>query len=341
MSKRNLISEIEEKNARASNKYLHGNLELYDLEASSRRIDELDATMRALHIMGIASCIEVSVREAIKRLVDSGAPYIERAEYFKEHIKFDFSLTKALSDGTITFGDLVSHSLPVSRLEHVASHFESLFSDKGQRKKFNKIISEIRTYVEPSEEELFGGSAAGRAQQAAPFLVGDPGSLLMDIASIFEIRHLVAHEANFKAVSSDDLSKFLKSARIFVDCLYELVEQDLNPGRSRNGYGGSIQEMARAGAIQAGALAIQGRIMSKIPSVESIECDLTNLFSATACAFDAYHQAESSFRLSLHGMLTGNAMRNIESDVTAKLWQHRSDYLMNIEKLVDMYAGLK
>ena len=64
MSKRNVISEIEEKNARASNKYLHGNLELYDLEASSRRIGESDATMRALHIMGIASCIEVSVREA-------------------------------------------------------------------------------------------------------------------------------------------------------------------------------------------------------------------------------------------------------------------------------------
>ncbi|WP_321784422.1 HEPN domain-containing protein [Burkholderia pyrrocinia] len=338
MSKRNVISEIEEKNARASNKYLHGNLELYALESSSRRIDESDATTRALHIMGIASCIEVSVREGIKRLVDSGSPYIERVEAFKEHIKFDFSLTKALSDGIITFGDLVSHSLPVSRLEHIASHFESLFGDKDQRKKFNRIISEIREYVEPSEEELFGEGQAGQTQKTAPFLLGDPSNLLLDIASIFEVRHLVAHEANFNAVSSDDLSKFLNSARLFVNCLYELVEQDLNPGRSRNGYGGSIQEMARAGAIQGEALAIQERIISKIPSVKSDEHDLVDLFGATICAFDAYHQAESSFRLSLHGMLTGNAMRNIESDVAIKLWKHRAEYLIDMEKRVEGYS---
>ncbi|KDB06757.1 hypothetical protein LIG30_0378 [Burkholderia sp. lig30] len=334
MSKRNVISEIEEKNARASNKYLHGNLELYDLEASSRRIGESDATMRALHIMGIASCIEVSVREAIKRLVDSGSPYIERAEAFKEHIKFDFLLTKALSDGTITFGDLVSHSLPVSRLEHIASHFESLFCDKDQRKKFNRIISDIREYVEPSEEELFGGGQAEQKQKTAPLLLSEPSGLLLDIASIFEIRHLVAHEANFNSVSSDELSKFLNSARLFVNCLYELVEQDLNPGQSRSGYGDSVQAMARAGAIQASALAVQERIMSKISSTESTEHDLAALFRAATCAFDAYYQAESSFRLSAHGMLTGNAMRNIESDVTIKLWQHRMDYLTSIEEII-------
>ncbi|WP_155639045.1 HEPN domain-containing protein [Burkholderia cepacia] len=340
MSKRNPISEIQEKNARASNKYLHGNLELYDLERSAQKIDESDATMRALHIMGIASCIEVSVREAIKRLVDSGTPYLERAESFKDHIKFDFLLTKALSDGTITFGDLVSHSLPVSRLEHIASHFEFLFSNKDQRKKFNKIISEIREYVEPSEEELFGDGKAGQAQQTAPFLIDQPDNLLLVIASIFEVRHLVAHEANFNAVSPDDLSKFLKSARLFVNCLYELVEQDLNPGRSRNGYGGSIQEMARAGRIQSEALAIQEKIMPKIPLIKSNEHNLIDLFTATTSAFDAYHQAELTFRLALHGMVTGNAMRNIESDVTTQLWQHRTDYLNNIDRLVEMYAGL-
>jgi hypothetical protein len=105
MTKRNLITEIQEKNARASTEYLHGNIELYALEASFSRLNESDATMRALHIMGIASCIEVSAREAIKRLVDSGDPYLERAESFKDHIRFDYLLTKALSTGKITFGE--------------------------------------------------------------------------------------------------------------------------------------------------------------------------------------------------------------------------------------------
>ncbi|MEQ7778527.1 hypothetical protein, partial [Xanthomonas sp. WHRI 8356] len=113
MSKRNLITEIQQKNARASGRYLHGNLELYELESSFRRLVESDSALIALHVMGIASCIEVGVREAIKRLVDSGSPFLDRSEIFKDHIRFDFALTRALSATQITFGDLVSHSLPV------------------------------------------------------------------------------------------------------------------------------------------------------------------------------------------------------------------------------------
>src|SRR5687767_7172774 len=97
MSKRNVIFEMQEKNARASSKFLHGNIELYQLEASFRGLNESDGALIALHVMGIVSCIEVGVREAIKRLVDSGGAYLERAELFKDHIRFDFSLTRALS----------------------------------------------------------------------------------------------------------------------------------------------------------------------------------------------------------------------------------------------------
>ncbi|WP_044527710.1 HEPN domain-containing protein [Herbaspirillum sp. B65] len=340
MSKRNLILEIQEKNARASSQYLHGNLELYALQESAQKFGESDTTLRALHIMGIASCIEVSVREAIKRLVDSGAPYIERAELFKEHLRFDFALTRALSEGAITFGDLVSHSLPVSKLEHVSSHFESLFSDKDQRKKFNKIISEIRVFEEPSEEELFGERPVGQTQKTAPLLVSDTNSLLQDIAAIFEVRHLVAHEANFSAVSSSELSKFLTSARLFVDCLYELVEQELNIGRSRNSFGGSIQEAIRAGRIYTNALEIQDRIALKLTSIHSDEDELPTLFAAAVSAFSTHHDAEIDFRLSLHKWVTGNAMRNIEANVMDQLWQHRTNYLKNLEEQVEFYAEL-
>ncbi|AZV94842.1 hypothetical protein CBF45_14865 [Bordetella sp. J329] len=338
MSKRNLIAEIQEKNARASREYLHGNLELYELEASFSRLDESDSTMLALLVMGMASCIEVSVREAIKRLIDSGDPYFERAELFKDHIRFDYLLTKALSTGKITFGDLISHSLPVSRLDHIASHFELLLNDKGGRNTFQNIMSDVRIFVEPSDDELFGNDHVANGREAAPCMLDDSKGLLKDIASIFEARHLVAHEANFKVVQQGELSQLLRSARLFVDALYELVEQLLNPGVSRNGFGGSIQEMAKAERVRKVAQVVQERILAKIPSVRTDSHDLLALFKETVRAFDSLHEAESAFRLALHGMATGNAMRNIEANVTTQLWQHRKGYLTEVEEHVNFYA---
>jgi len=338
MSKRDLIAEIQEKNARASREFLHGNLELYALEASFSRLRESDSTLLALHVIGIVSCIEVSVREAIKRLIDSGDPYFERAELFKDYIRFDYFLTKALSTGKITFGDLISHSLPVSRLDHITSHFEVLFNDKGGRNKFQKIISEVRRYIEPSDDELFGNEQPERMQQKTPFLLEDSESLLKDIATLFEVRHLVAHEANFKAVQFSDLSRLLHSARLFVDALYELVEQILNPGASRNGFGGSIQGLNKAEKIRDAAQVVHKRILAKILFVRNASDDLLDIFLKSSSAFDAYHEAEANFRHALHGMATGNAMRNIEANVMTKLWRHRKAYLAEVEEHVDFYS---
>lgn len=337
MTKRNLITEIQEKNARASSQYLHGNLELYALQYSFCKTEESNTTLLALHVMGIASCIEVSTREAIKRLVDSGDPFLERAEAFKESIRFDFSLTKALSTRAITFGDLISHSLQVSRLDHIASHFETLLNDKADRKKFQKILSEIREFAEPSDEELFGNDETGLTQKTAPFLINDVETLLKDIASIFEIRHIIAHEANFNAVSFNELSNYLNSARLFVDALYESVEQILNPGASRNGYGLSVQALASAGDTWTEAQAVKHRILEKIASTNTEDQNLSDLFHETIRTFDSHHEAETNFRLALHGMATGNAMRNIEADVMLKLWSHRLGYLIETEENVDFY----
>ncbi|MGE6608817.1 hypothetical protein ACQKE4_20295 [Halomonas sp. NPDC076908] len=209
------MKEIKQKNLRTEVGFLHGNLELYALESRFGKLDVSDRTTLSLLVMGVASCIEVGVREAIKRLVDSGEPFLGRAEKFKEYIKFDFLLTKELSLGNITFGDLISHSLPVSSLNHIASHFESLFMENSKMK-FAEILSKVRVFMEPDDEDLFNkGHSPGK--ELPPFLLNNARDLLKDIALIFEIRHLVAHEANFKVVSYEELEKLLKSARSFLN----------------------------------------------------------------------------------------------------------------------------
>jgi len=286
--------------------------------------------MLALLVMGIASCIEVTTREAIKRLVDSGNPYLERAESFKDNIKFDFVLTRALSSGWITFGDLISHSLPVSRVDHISSHFEILF--KGSRHNFKDVLSQVRVYVEPDEEELFGSVERGATQGKAPFLINDVDSVLKEIGLIFETRHLVAHEANFKSVSFDELSRFFLSARLFVDALYEVVEQRLNLGASRNGYGGSIQYRYKASDLWRSAKDVQNRISEQVGFAGEEFKGLKELFEKSVKIFDEYHEAELAFRFASYGMLTGNGMRNLEAHVITQIWQHRLDYLKIVEE---------
>ena len=338
MSKRNLISEIQNKNARASERHLHGLMELFELERSVRLLDSSEPTLFSLLIMGIASCIEVSTREAIKRLIDSNETYLERAESFKEHIRFDFSLTKALSTGKITFGDLVSHSIPVSKIDHIASHIELLFNSKNESRKFDKILSDICIYVEPEEDELFGNTLPGHVKKQAPPLLEDTVGLLKNIAWIFETRHLVAHEASFDVVTIQALSNAVSNARLFVNALYELVEQALNPGASRNAPGLSLQTLMKAGEIRLKTYEIQERIHSKITSGWTAPQGLLKLFSETIEIFNAYNELESEFRLSLHGMVTGPSMHNIESNVVSQLWSHRLAYLTNVESDVDFYA---
>ncbi len=336
MSKRNLIKEIEEKNARASEKYLHGSGELLAIERSFSNLEESDSMMAALHLMGVASCIEVSAREAIKLLIDSGAPFLERAESFKD-IKFDFELTKALSSGRITFGDLVSHSLPISRLGHIESHFEILFSEKGDAQSFHNILSNVRVYVEPDEEEVFGDAAPGLAQKTAPFMLSDVSVILKNISAIFERRHIIAHEANFDVISVPKLGEYIECAKFFTEALYELVDQILNLGVSRNAFKGSVQEAFKAGTIRLEAQGVQEEIVSIINLAAEERPELSTLFEETCKAFDLYESAESYFRLGLHGFCMGNAMRNIEANITKQLWQHRKMYLTEVKDGIEFY----
>lgn len=339
MAKRDIVQEIKEKNLRTEIGYLHGNLELYALESMFRKLDDNDKPTLSLIVMGVASCVEVGVREAIKRLVDSGEPFLGNAEKFKDYIKFDFLLTKELSSGSITFGDLISHSLPVSNLHHIAGHFENLFFE-GSKVKFIDILSNLRVFVEPDDEELFNENHADRSYPP-PFMLENATELLKDISSIFETRHLVAHEANFKVISFIELEKLLKSARSFLNSLYELVEQRLNPGASRNGFGLSIQELYRVEKIHREAIEVQDKIFKKLHLVREEGDELKKLFTNSLEAFDSLHQAEVEFRLKLHGLLSSNAMRNIESEVTEALWLFRSDYLSSLDDHVNFYANLE
>lgn len=332
-AKRNLLEEIRSRNARMEGRYLHGISEMYDLEAMLRDRQDVAPAFSSLLLVGVASCVEVSVRESIKRLVDSGDPFLSRAERFTEggRLKFDFALTKALSERAITFGELVAHSLPVSNLGHIASHFETLFRD-SKPVKFEALLEGLKEFVEPTDEEIFDGVYDPALREPSPLLVDDVASLCSMVAELFELRHIVAHEANFQAVGSDQIHEFIGAVRLFVTALYELVEQTLNPNGSRNSFGESLQELHRAGEWSAKADAALGRLRVLSQQGHELNKEVFASIEEAQKAFDAYLQAELEMWEAWSGLISANGMRYQHAAVTGRLWEQRTVYLEWVEQ---------
>lgn len=335
MGKRDYIEEIEAKNARATPYTMHGLSEIFGLRISLKALSEPTPTLLSLHLMGVASCIEVGVRESIKRLVNHGSPYIERASTFSQ-LEFDFSLTFALSAGRITFGDLVSHLLPVSRVGHIAGHFETLFNDKKSSNKFSWMLSQIREFREPDEDTLFGNESSEQ-QEAPPLLLKDTRRTLKLVTDIFEQRHLVAHEAKFDLISCEQATEYVEAAEQFLEALYEMVEQTLNPGASRSGFGSSIQNQSRAAEVACALGDIEAEFAGRLKDVVRFDENIGDRFAASSAAFQAYLDAEESFRFCLASPVSGNAMRNISSDVIDGLCEPRLQYLRKLQQWLYVY----
>jgi hypothetical protein len=111
-----------------------------------------------------------------------------------------------------------------------------------------------------------------------------------------------------------------------------MVEQTLNLGASRNGYGGSVQYRYKASDLWSSAKEVQNKISEHVSYAGKEFENLKEFFDKAVKTFDEYYEAELNFRLASYGMLSGNGMRNVESHVTMQLWQHRLDYLKIVEE---------
>jgi hypothetical protein len=51
------------------------------------------------------------LRSWLQRLIDRGAPYVERASKLNLNLKYDFAIAHSLQGGAVSFGELFSHSV--------------------------------------------------------------------------------------------------------------------------------------------------------------------------------------------------------------------------------------
>lgn len=331
--KRDLLNEIRAKKERSE--FYLASSDLFSLRMDfDERLEMKGASNRGngLFVVGIVACIEVAVRYAIRRLIDHGRPYIERISEFKDPLPLDFNIALALHDKRVSFGDLVSHLLPVSNVAQINSHFGALFG-----RNFKHVLADIREFVEPEFAEPDEPEAGSEPEESEPTLlpIPDVDALIANLGRLFRARHNAAHEADFDSVTNDEMREFFKTGETFIHALDEIVTQTVEPNMPRHAPGLSmvaVQEAERA-AAEMDALYERAVALSANTQLSSSDSELPTQSEALRGAQEAflrYLDAEMGSRGIFSSRLSGPGMRTRDAHVQEELCKHRIQMLSEL-----------
>jgi len=345
VTKRDLISEIQAKKLRFPD-YHQASFRLFYLQHGFDQYEKTTTQAGPIHslfLIGIVACLEVAIRDAIRKLIDHGSPFIDRISQFKDGLRLDVNVGRALHDRKISFGDLVSHLLPVSNVEQINSHFSVLFASD-----FRQVLTDAREFVEPSIPELLGDDLGDETEQpeadlesgdsARPLLpIPDVGDLMASLGRLFRARHIAAHEADFELISSDDVHGFFRTAEIFIHALDEIVSQIVEPNTPRTALGMALVAAKEAGKAHNQMKELEKKLLSLFSGQEIImtgtdDASEIEPFRATQEAFEKLVDAEVAFELARAGMISGNGRRMLESQTLREFCEFR---IKRLQRAVD------
>jgi Lysozyme inhibitor LprI len=181
----------------------------YDLEELKRvwnnQLKGVDPVDELVPIR-IVTLLEVFLRYWIEALIDHGAPYVERASNLKLDLKYDFAIARSLQGGSVTLGQLIAHSVSLSRVDALSSVLQTLLDQD-----IFAAISETRDRWKVKHE----GDSVGP-------IISDITWLRRTLVRLFEVRHILVHELpENKPHELNDVAEFLDAAALFVDAVGE------------------------------------------------------------------------------------------------------------------------
>ncbi|MDO9183813.1 MAG: HEPN domain-containing protein [Bacteriovorax sp.] len=213
---------------------------LHELEDSFKRFDKSNKELIRYYPVAIVACMEGYFRLAIKEIIDRGEPYISNAEKLASTIKIDFSVLHAVHGKEITVGELISHSVPLSRLDHIEHILSNLLG--------NSFLHGIRVTTDRYSHEIYG-------KPLVPIL-DNPDCVFASVNKIFELRHVICHElATAHTADYDEIAKYFQNGLSFMRAADELISETLNPGspltqRDMNIHSQKILEDAESRLLQ-------------------------------------------------------------------------------------------
>ncbi|MCE7980780.1 MAG: DUF1311 domain-containing protein [Caldilinea sp. CFX5] len=187
---------------------------IFELEHAFRRSDLADPELLKYFPVALIACIEGYFRMAIQEMVDAGEPYLSNAEKASANIKFDFALLRSVHGKRITVGELISHSVPLSRLEHIESIMSTLLGDS--------FFARLRKTVDRWEHKIY--------EMPETPMLDAPDSVLADVARTFELRHIICHEiASAYGVTTEEIQRCFQGSISFLKASSECISQALSP----------------------------------------------------------------------------------------------------------------
>lgn len=189
-------------------------MRLFSLEHAFKSYETLDDELKRYFPVAMIACIEGYCRLAIKNLVDAGEPYLTNAERLFSSTKLEFAILRAVHGRTISVGEIVSHGVPLSRIEHIDSSFSSLLG--------RSFLRELRSTYDRWAHEVKG-------QPKEPIL-RDADAVFADVQRTFELRHIICHElATAYEIQAEEIARCFESCLLFVRAADELVSNTLHP----------------------------------------------------------------------------------------------------------------
>jgi hypothetical protein len=171
---------------------------LFALERAFKDHDQRNIELTRYFPVALVACIEGYFRLAIKELVDAGEPYLTNAERPASSMKLDFMVVRAIHGKAVTVGELVAHSVPLSRLDHIESSMSSLLG--------TSFLDRMRTITDRWDHEVLGAPAK--------LILADPDSVFAAVAKTFELRHIICHE-----IASAHEIQYPEVAHCFESCV--------------------------------------------------------------------------------------------------------------------------
>jgi len=188
---------------------------LFSLEHAFRNQKDHDSELVRYFPVALIACVEGYFRMAIKDLIDTGDPYLSNAEKPASSIKLDFSVIRAVHGKTITVGELVAHSVQLSRLDHIDVVLSTILG--------TGFLKGLETVTDRWAHEIGG-------KEIAPILE-NPNNVFADVARAFELRHIICHEiASAYEIKLQEVARCFESCVAFLRASDEFVSETLHPG---------------------------------------------------------------------------------------------------------------
>ncbi len=230
--KRDIVDEIKSIRSRRMSDFataeLH--LRLLPLEMSYASRDVSDKELLRYFPIAIVGCMESYFRLVVKQLVDSGEPYLSNARELMQSSNLKFDVIKALHGKSLTIGDIISHSISISRLEHISSIMDTILS--------RKFLGDVATIHDRWEVEI-------KHKEAIPIL-SEPEETYRYVSKAFELRHIFCHElSTVYEVESNEINlsfehsvKFLNASEKYISSILfpnaPLTQSEMNNDSSRS-----------------------------------------------------------------------------------------------------------